>query len=74
MPGDRPSSSGTAASSVEFRHATKRYGGQADAALEDFSLTVGAGEVCVLVVDLLMVADPDDPSSAAPLLAARLSL
>jgi osmoprotectant transport system ATP-binding protein len=47
--GDRPSSSGTAASSVEFRNATKRYRGQADAALEDLSLTVGAGEICVLV-------------------------
>ena len=41
--------SASAASSVEFRHATKRYRGQADAALEDFSLTVPAGEICVLV-------------------------
>jgi osmoprotectant transport system ATP-binding protein len=47
--GDRPSSSGTAASSVEFRNATKRYRGQGDAALQDFSLTVGAGQICVLV-------------------------
>ena len=49
MAGDRPSRSGTAASSVEFRNATKRYRGQADAALDDFSLTVDAGEICVLV-------------------------
>jgi osmoprotectant transport system ATP-binding protein len=37
------------ASSVEFRNATKRYRGQADDALEDFSLSVEAGEICVLV-------------------------
>ena len=49
MPGDGAARSASAASSVEFRHATKRYRGQADAALDDFSLTVPAGEICVLV-------------------------
>ncbi len=49
MAGDRPSRSGTVASSVEFHNATKRYRGQAEAALDDFSLTVDAGEICVLV-------------------------
>ena len=37
------------AATLEFRHVTKRYGGQAKAALADFSLTVPAGEICVLV-------------------------
>jgi osmoprotectant transport system ATP-binding protein len=49
MPGEDAARSTSAASSVEFRHATKRYRGQADPALEDFSLTVEAGEICVLV-------------------------
>ena len=49
MPGEDGARSTSAASSVEFRHATKRYRGQPDAALEDFSLTVEAGEICVLV-------------------------
>jgi osmoprotectant transport system ATP-binding protein len=39
----------SAASSVEFRRARKRYRGQAEDALADFSLTVPAGEICVLV-------------------------
>jgi osmoprotectant transport system ATP-binding protein len=34
---------------VEFRHAAKRYGARADVALEDFTLTVRAGQICVLV-------------------------
>jgi osmoprotectant transport system ATP-binding protein len=45
---DAPRSASTA-SPVEFQHATKRYRGQAEDALEDFSLTVAAGEICVLV-------------------------
>ena len=49
MPGEDAARPTSAASSVEFRHATKRYGGQAAPALEDFSLTVEAGEICVLV-------------------------
>ncbi|MGH2980075.1 MAG: ABC transporter ATP-binding protein [Solirubrobacterales bacterium] len=49
MSGEGAARSASAASSVEFRHATKRYRGQADDALEDFSLTVDAGEICVLV-------------------------
>jgi osmoprotectant transport system ATP-binding protein len=47
--GDGAPRSASAASSVEFRHATKRYRGQPDPALDDFSLTVEAGEICVLV-------------------------
>jgi osmoprotectant transport system ATP-binding protein len=49
VPAGDAARSASAASSVEFRHATKRYRGQADDALEDFSLTVDAGEICVLV-------------------------
>src|SRR4051812_24338700 len=41
------------ASSVEYRSATKRYPGQrkapGEAAVNDLSLTVPAGEICVLV-------------------------
>jgi osmoprotectant transport system ATP-binding protein len=49
MSGDGAARSASTASSVEFRQAAKRYGGQADPALADFSLTVPAGEICVLV-------------------------
>ncbi len=49
MSGDGAARSASTASSVEFRQAAKRYGGQADPALGDFSLTVPAGEICVLV-------------------------
>jgi osmoprotectant transport system ATP-binding protein len=38
-----------AAASLEFRHVSKRYPGQERAAIEDLSLTVEAGEICVLV-------------------------
>jgi osmoprotectant transport system ATP-binding protein len=34
---------------LEFRNVTKRYPGAATAALEDLSLTVPAGDICVLV-------------------------
>jgi osmoprotectant transport system ATP-binding protein len=37
------------AASLEFRHATKRYAGQTQPAVEDLSLEVPAGEICVLV-------------------------
>jgi osmoprotectant transport system ATP-binding protein len=37
------------AATLEFRRATKRYAGQAKAAVEELSLTVPAGEICVLV-------------------------
>jgi osmoprotectant transport system ATP-binding protein len=37
------------AATLEFRRATKRYPGQAEPAVEELSLTVPAGEVCVLV-------------------------
>jgi osmoprotectant transport system ATP-binding protein len=49
MPGEDRVRPASTASSVEFRHATKRYRGQPDAALGDFSLKVEAGEICVLV-------------------------
>ena len=38
-----------AAADLEFREVTKRYPGQQDAAIERLSLTVNAGEICVLV-------------------------
>jgi osmoprotectant transport system ATP-binding protein len=37
------------AATLEFRGATKRYPGQAEAAVESLSLEVPAGEICVLV-------------------------
>ncbi|HEX2234535.1 MAG TPA: ABC transporter ATP-binding protein [Thermoleophilaceae bacterium] len=37
------------AATLEFRGATKRYPGQAEAAVENLSLEVPAGEICVLV-------------------------
>jgi osmoprotectant transport system ATP-binding protein len=37
------------AATLEFRSATKRYPGQREAAVEELSLTVPAGEICVLV-------------------------
>lgn len=39
----------THALELELRHVHKRYAGQRDAAIDDLSLTVPAGEVCVLV-------------------------
>ncbi|MFN2616812.1 MAG: ABC transporter ATP-binding protein [Thermoleophilaceae bacterium] len=37
------------AATLEFRRATKRYAGQAEPAVRELSLTVPAGEICVLV-------------------------
>ena len=37
------------AATLEFRSVTKRYPGQAEPAVEELSLTVPAGEICVLV-------------------------
>jgi osmoprotectant transport system ATP-binding protein len=37
------------AAELELRHVSKRYGGQSEPAIGDLSLTVPAGEVCVLV-------------------------
>src|SRR3954451_19093608 len=42
-------SGASAASSVEYREATKRYPGQAEPAVDHLSLAVPAGEICVLV-------------------------
>ena len=47
-PGSSPSPRSDAAT-LEFRSATKRYPGQTEAAVEELSLTVPAGEICVLV-------------------------
>jgi osmoprotectant transport system ATP-binding protein len=47
--GDGSSASGSTASSVEYRNVTKRYAGQTEPAIRDLSLTVPAGEICVLV-------------------------
>jgi osmoprotectant transport system ATP-binding protein len=47
--GDGSSTSRTTASSVEYRSVVKRYPGQAEPAINDLSLTVPAGEICVLV-------------------------
>jgi osmoprotectant transport system ATP-binding protein len=47
--GDGSSTSRTTASSVEYRNVVKRYPGQAEPAIHDLSLTVPAGEICVLV-------------------------
>jgi osmoprotectant transport system ATP-binding protein len=41
--------SGRPASPVEYRNATKRYPGQAEPAINELSLEVPAGEICVLV-------------------------
>jgi osmoprotectant transport system ATP-binding protein len=38
-----------AAATLEFRNATKRYAGHAEPAVENLSLIVPAGEICVLV-------------------------
>ena len=38
-----------AAADLEFRRVTKRYPGQREPAIEELSLTVSAGEICVLV-------------------------
>ena len=49
-PAEDPGPSATPrAATLEFRHATKRYPGQPRPAVEDLSLTVPAGEICVLV-------------------------
>jgi osmoprotectant transport system ATP-binding protein len=58
LPGGQNASSATAAETggfasraleLELRHVQKRYPGQRQAAIPDLSLTVPAGEVCVLV-------------------------
>jgi osmoprotectant transport system ATP-binding protein len=47
--GDRSATSRPTASSVEYRNVVKRYPGQGEPAISDLSLTVPAGEICVLV-------------------------
>jgi osmoprotectant transport system ATP-binding protein len=39
----------TAAAEIVFDHVTKRYPGREEAAVDDLSLTIPAGEICVLV-------------------------
>jgi osmoprotectant transport system ATP-binding protein len=43
---NRPS---TAAAEIVFDHVTKRYGNSPHAAVDDLSLTIPAGEICVLI-------------------------
>jgi osmoprotectant transport system ATP-binding protein len=45
---DRAPDPGTAAA-IEFRHVTKRYPGRAKPAVDELSLSVPAGEICVLI-------------------------
>ena len=49
MAGDGSATSRSTASSVEYRNVVKRYAGQSEPAINDLSLTVPAGEICVLV-------------------------
>ena len=49
MAGDGAAASNQAASSVEYREATKRYPGQSEPAVDRLSLEFPAGEICVLV-------------------------
>jgi osmoprotectant transport system ATP-binding protein len=42
-------SPGTAAAEIVFDHVTKRYPGQKGPAVDDLSLTIPAGEICVLI-------------------------
>jgi osmoprotectant transport system ATP-binding protein len=46
---DDPSPASKAASAVRYEHATKRYGDSGAPAVEDLTLDVPAGEICVLV-------------------------
>src|SRR5213083_893944 len=39
----------TSAAEIVFDHVTKRYPGRDEAAVDDLSLTIPAGEICVLV-------------------------
>jgi osmoprotectant transport system ATP-binding protein len=45
----RPEATRPKAATLEFRGATKRYPGQSEPAVQDLSLEVPAGEICVLV-------------------------
>jgi osmoprotectant transport system ATP-binding protein len=47
--GDGSATSRSTASPVEYRNVVKRYPGQREPAINDLSLTVPAGEICVLV-------------------------
>ena len=49
MAGEGSATSRSTASSVEYRNVVKRYPGQSEPAINDLSLTVPAGEICVLV-------------------------
>ena len=39
----------SAAAEIVFDHVTKRYAGQERPAVDDLSLTIPAGEICVLI-------------------------
>jgi len=49
MAESRADSSTGKAGEIEFRHVTKRYRGRRQAAVNDLSLAIPAGEICVLV-------------------------
>ncbi len=49
MAGEAPDTTRSGASSVEYRNVTKHYPGQAEPAIRDLSLSVPAGDICVLV-------------------------
>ena len=40
---------GSSAAEIEFDHVTKRYGSSSQPAIDDLSLTIPAGEICVLI-------------------------
>jgi osmoprotectant transport system ATP-binding protein len=40
---------GSSAAEIEFDHVTKRYGNSSRPAIDDLSLTIPAGEICVLI-------------------------
>ncbi len=44
-----PRASGVTAATLEFQHVAKTYAGAGEPAIEDLSLSVAAGEICVLV-------------------------
>jgi osmoprotectant transport system ATP-binding protein len=47
--GGRPAKDGAGAAEIELDHVTKRYGNSARPAIDDLSLTIPAGEICVLI-------------------------
>jgi osmoprotectant transport system ATP-binding protein len=48
-PSERPDSTAGTAAEIVFHSVTKRYPGQEAPAVDDLSLTIGAGEICMMV-------------------------